>query len=536
MSGEEEAFYTTPEGLVVDEDFDENNLLLNPVPEPSVLPWESLFRCWRCSFNSPEKDEFYAHFQAEHGSLYSIHTAQTAGQVAAPDVRKSNHDKHINSTWLATLAVGNRCVDCNMFFSDISEHVRTVHMGSPEPSEGGDIPEVEEGREVATATANLNFQTDSSDTSGVNTSCDRGGESATISKDAAEPELAVDANRPTLEESVVLDRVNSQTDCQDNVTVSVKGEEPKEMTVHVSDSSEQKEDIVQVTECSEQKDDIVLALPDGHCPECYGMPFEDMEEHMRTVHNRGPESSHVSAEDAVEEEDTFVVIEEDSVLPDSTILENRSLRLMQNSDNSQIQQYRIESAPASPQHILPDEGAVYAMTSDDVLGITDHNGGIIITVMEDGATLGSPYGPVQPRRPQRRSELPNPLQSAFMAERERNRQFVSYKTPEGKKMFSCSLCHFETKFGGTIHDHINAIHRKIKHKCTECDFETMYLKTLTYHRTKKHGVKAINCPMPNCKFKSIIEEKLKSHISAKHSVGVNLSQISQFVSETTIIK
>ena len=48
------------------------------------------------------------------------------------------------------------------------------------------------------------------------------------------------------------------------------------------------------------------------------------------------------------------------------------------------------------------------------------------------------------------------------------------------------------------------VNRKIKHKCTVCDFETMYLKTLNYHRTKKHGVKAINCPMPGCKFKSIV--------------------------------
>merc|ERR1719295_577933 len=176
--------------------------------------------------------------------------------------------------------------------------------------------------------------------------------------------------------------------------------------------------------------------------------------------------------------------------------------------------------------------------ADDVMDMADQ--GIIITVLEEQppADLGSPYGQLtgqeQPRRPQRRSEpvsaaiIPH-QQSAFLAEREKNRQFVSYKTPDGKKMFSCSLCDFETKFGGTIHDHINAIHRKIKHKCTECDFETMYLKTLTYHRTKKHGVKAINCPMPNCKFKSIIEEKLKSHLSAKHSLN-------QFVAETTLIK
>ena len=45
---------------------------------------------------------------------------------------------------------------------------------------------------------------------------------------------------------------------------------------------------------------------------------------------------------------------------------------------------------------------------------------------------GRSQTPPQPRKSARKSEL-----TAFQAEREKQRQFTSYKTPDGKKMFSC---------------------------------------------------------------------------------------------------
>ena len=440
---EGETYYTTtPEGLVVDEDFDEENFLVNPVPEPTALPEDSLFRCWRCNFNSADKDTFYAHFKDVHGSQYSIHTAAAPGSgTAAGGLQQTTVQHPINSTWLAALAVGNRCVDCNKVYPDIASHVKTVHMNC-------------------------------------------------ISQDNEENAAA---------------------------TVAEEMQEP--------DVPEQGQTVVQVVPDTEVVQVVQQEETVAECPQCYGMQFTNLADHMRTVHNQTvteivPEDQ--AEGDEVEDDTTYVVIEEDVAADESAIqLGNKNLQLIDNSSCAEagVKQFRIEPAdPPSPvaaeiTTLPPTETTEMVYVSEDVLA--DQN--IVITVLEDTADFTTPtaFHPQHPRKPRRPEEKPP---SAFLAERERNRQFISYKTPDGTKMFSCSLCQFETKFGGTIHDHINAIHRKIKHKCTVCDFETMYLKTLNYHRTKKHGVKAINCPMPGCKFKSIVEDKLKVHMTAKHSL------------------
>ena len=340
------------DSLKVDEDFDEEQLLLNPAPEPSVDPQETFFQCWKCVFKSLDKQEFYEHFVNTHGSLNPFSQPSTPNLRADRDSGPLNgiqkdvlRPEHSRSKWVAMFASGNRCVDCGMYYPDILKHLSQFHLN---------LSNVEPVKE-------------------------------------------------------------SQVPSSSSVIEYVVKEDSKD-----------------------------------------------------------------------EDEETFVVIEEE-VAEDKILSQKSSFKLIKSSESEDIKQFRIDQL-------------------NEEIGVTEDQQPIIITMIGDQEEV--------PRKAKRTSKS----QTSFQAERERNRQFSSHKLEDGRKVFSCNLCKFETKFGGTIHDHINAIHKKIKHKCTECNFETLYLKTLTYHRTKKHGVRALTCSVPNCKFKTIIEEKLLSHLKSKHQV------------------
>jgi len=581
--------------VTVDEDFDEGDFLLNPEPEPTYSPEESLFRCWKCDFKCPLKGDFYTHFKSQHGSQYSIHTKDST----TIENSQGHHASQVHQTTLTPTKYRQEYVQLS--FGKVKQPVQVVPK--PQQHHAKSSPTADEGAADASGSS-LACLADLAVHKTIDLDTTNNFESR------GQPQKANSDNSPEgrLEQN---DQSNASEAIEDPQEVTLVQESTADGTAIVA---EEKDPVVAADETvsSEKTPNKEVSLSDGVpaitgdtdvnnsvetsvveeegvCPECYGMGIADMDQHMRSVHNKVPV---IQADTDTEvgmsvEEDTYVVIEEEvSDLTEG--FQNRSLQLV-DSIHGGVKQFRLESPGPFNSHpmqrepkneeeeeemVLYTDGAkVYTVSSTDhQLVPTDQ--GIVITVVDENQTKegasskttaglkssqagnfsagggggqtytcaqcgfqtftldrvqehfrfchpneGRSQTPPQPlRKSARKSEL-----TAFQAEREKQRQFTSYKTPDGKKMFSCSLCDFETKFGGTIHDHINAIHRKVKHKCTECDFETMYLKTLTYHRTKKHGVKAINCPVRTCKFKTIVEDKLRDHLATKHRGEVNFT-------------
>ena len=97
------------------------------------------------------------------------------------------------------------------------------------------------------------------------------------------------------------------------------------------------------------------------------------------------------------------------------------------------------------------------------------------------------------------------------------RQYKIHYGEDGRAAFyQCLYCDFTSKMSQNIAGHVNAKHLGRQIKCEECSFSTFYPKNLAVHLKKLHGKVGKRCAVPGCKFRSIQDERMNSHLMEKH--------------------
>ena len=89
----------------------------------------------------------------------------------------------------------------------------------------------------------------------------------------------------------------------------------------------------------------------------------------------------------------------------------------------------------------------------------------------------------------------------------------------GNKKFECDQCPYKTARVQSLNIHIKGIHEKIKRfSCTECSYATSQKGTLMYHIRSKHTEeKKFKCD--KCPFSSASKQSLNNHIESIHNMG-----------------
>jgi KRAB domain-containing zinc finger protein len=94
-------------------------------------------------------------------------------------------------------------------------------------------------------------------------------------------------------------------------------------------------------------------------------------------------------------------------------------------------------------------------------------------------------------------------------------QYVSHK----KEKHVCETCGFETHHKDILKEHITLKHKfeeATKLLCEKCDFSTVIRRKMTKHMTQKHDLdKHKKCP--HCEFSNPTNQKLQIHIDNNHS-------------------
>ena len=108
-----------------------------------------------------------------------------------------------------------------------------------------------------------------------------------------------------------------------------------------------------------------------------------------------------------------------------------------------------------------------------------------------------------------------------LKERGFRKEFDSY----GEKIFFCNHCDYRIKDSDhtghvsfKMRDHHNSVHLKKVLECTECTYTALKYKYLQQHRSKVHGLSAMNCSEDNCKYTTILEENMIEHCKIKHNI------------------
>lgn len=83
-------------------------------------------------------------------------------------------------------------------------------------------------------------------------------------------------------------------------------------------------------------------------------------------------------------------------------------------------------------------------------------------------------------------------------------------------VYTCVFCGFQSRLVTVIKAHANKQHLKRQLRCPECSFETFYSVNLQVHMKKVHNIRAENCAVDGCKFRTLFNNKMQIHLITKH--------------------
>ena len=87
----------------------------------------------------------------------------------------------------------------------------------------------------------------------------------------------------------------------------------------------------------------------------------------------------------------------------------------------------------------------------------------------------------------------------------------------GKSIFSCRYCPFETGQQESMIGHANKEHLNRILTCDQCHFTTHHPGTLYSHLKKTHQTKSIHCIVPSCKYRCLQDSGMQMHLWKKHN-------------------